>query len=189
MLCLFLFVFVRLGDNFTKIDWIIAEQGGDHHRSGQLPQRSVSELRALGPWEVEIVDDFDWKMDEYEDFSDQKVKDEVLPKDEKQKIKEFLKEKDRERKRELKQVHKHPKYIYYIYKRSTYISILCFMKLLQAKEARNKAIDDMDPKEKEAFENIEFYKFYPMKTPDTPDVDSVKSKYINRYYRHTHYLM
>jgi len=29
-----------------------------------------------------------------------------------------------------------------------------FLKLLQAKEARKKAIDDMDPKKKEAFENI-----------------------------------
>ncbi|PAN38802.1 hypothetical protein PAHAL_7G199300 [Panicum hallii] len=95
------------------------------------------------------------------DFADQKVKDEDLPEDEKEKFKEFLKEKVRERKRELK----------------------------QAKEARKKAIDDMDPKKKEAFENIKFYKFYPVKTPDTPDVDSVKSKYINRYYRNTHYLI
>jgi len=49
-----------------------------------------------------------------------------------------------------------------------------FLKLLQAKEARKKAIGDMDPKKKEAFENIKFYKFYPVKTPETPDVDSVK---------------
>ncbi|RCV34262.1 hypothetical protein SETIT_7G146700v2 [Setaria italica] len=118
-------------------------------------------INFLYPQEPPIVDDFDWEMDEYEDFADQKVKDEVLPEDEKEKFKEFLKEKVRERKRELK----------------------------QAKEARKKAIDDMDPKEKEAFENIKFYKFYPVKNPDTPDVDNVKSKYINRYYRHTHYLM
>jgi hypothetical protein len=45
---------------------------------------------------------------------------------------------------------------------------------MQAKEARKKAIDDMDPKTKEAFENIKFYKFYPVKTPDTPDVSNVK---------------
>jgi len=47
----------------------------------------------------------------------------------------------------------------------------------------------MDPKKKEAFENIKFYKFYPVKTPETPDVDSVKSKYINRYYLNAHYLI
>ncbi|PAN38804.1 hypothetical protein PAHAL_7G199300 [Panicum hallii] len=118
-------------------------------------------INFLYPLEPPIVDDFNWEMDDYEDFADQKVKDEDLPEDEKEKFKEFLKEKVRERKRELK----------------------------QAKEARKKAIDDMDPKKKEAFENIKFYKFYPVKTPDTPDVDSVKSKYINRYYRNTHYLI
>jgi len=118
-------------------------------------------INFLYPLEPPIVDDFDWEMDDYEDFADQKVKDELLPEDEKERFKEFLKEKVRERKRELK----------------------------QAKEARKKAIDDMDPKKKEAFENIKFYKFYPVNTPDTPDVDSVKSKYINRYYRNTHYLI
>ena len=45
---------------------------------------------------------------------------------------------------------------------------------MQAKEARKKAIDDMDPKLKEAFENIRFYKFYPVKTDDTPDVSQVQ---------------
>lgn len=45
---------------------------------------------------------------------------------------------------------------------------------MQAKEARKKAIDDMDPKLKEAFENIRFYKFYPVKTKDTPDVSQVQ---------------
>ncbi|RLM66641.1 uncharacterized protein C2845_PM16G12620 [Panicum miliaceum] len=102
-------------------------------------------INFLYPLEPPIVDDFNWEMDDYEDFADQKVKDEDLPEDEKEKFK--------------------------------------------AKEARKKAIDDMDPKKKEAFENIKFYKFYPVKTPDTPDVDSVKSKYINRYYRNTHFMI
>jgi hypothetical protein len=118
-------------------------------------------VNIIYPLEPPIVCDFDWEMDDYEDFADEKVKDEVLPEDEKEKFKEFIKERVRERKRELK----------------------------QAKEARKKAIDDMDPKVKEAFENIKFYKFYPVKTPDTPDVSNVKAKYINRYYRHAHHLM
>ncbi|CAN6269605.1 unnamed protein product [Urochloa humidicola] len=117
-------------------------------------------VNIIYPLEPPIVCDFDWEMDDYEDFVDEKVKDEVLPENEKEKFKEFLKEKVRERKRELK----------------------------QAKEARKKAIDDMDPKAREAFENIKFYKFYPVKTLDTPDVTNVKAKYINRYYRHAHYL-
>ena len=62
----------------------------------------------------------------------------------------------------------------YLFTRDICISIQCFYKLMQAKEARKKAIDDMDPKMKEAFENIKFYKFYPVKTPDTPDVNNVK---------------
>ncbi|CAN6243266.1 unnamed protein product, partial [Urochloa humidicola] len=77
----------------------------------------------LIPVIIAIVDDFDWEMYDYEDFAGEKIKDESLPEDEKEKFKEFLKENVRERKRELR----------------------------QAKEARKKAIDDMDPKKKEAF--------------------------------------
>ncbi|KAF8757460.1 hypothetical protein HU200_010982 [Digitaria exilis] len=94
-------------------------------------------------------------------FADDLVEEEVLPEDEKEKFKEFVKARVRERKTELK----------------------------QAREARKKAIDDMDPKKREAFENIKFYKFYPVKTPDTPDLSNVKAKFINRYYRDAHYLM
>lgn len=45
---------------------------------------------------------------------------------------------------------------------------------LQAKEARKKAIEDMDPETRAAFENMRFYKFYPVQTPDTPDISNVK---------------
>ncbi|KAF7004185.1 hypothetical protein CFC21_019426 [Triticum aestivum] len=102
-------------------------------------------VNIMYPLEPPIVCDFDWEMDDMEDFIDEKVKDEVLPEDEKEKFK--------------------------------------------AKEARKKAIDDMDPKLKAAFENIRFYKFYPVKTDDTPDVSQVQAKYINRYYRHAHELL
>uniref|UniRef100_J3LD99 Uncharacterized protein n=1 Tax=Oryza brachyantha TaxID=4533 RepID=J3LD99_ORYBR len=115
----------------------------------------------LYPLEQPIVCEFNWEVDDYEDFADEKVKEEDLPENEKEKFMEFLKEKVRKRKRELK----------------------------QAKDARKKAIDDMDAKAKEAFENIQFYKFYPAKTQDTPDVSNVKAKYIHRYYRNAHHLM
>ncbi|RCV15018.1 hypothetical protein SEVIR_3G026400v4 [Setaria viridis] len=146
-------------------------------------------VNIIYPLEPPIVCDFDWEMDDYEDFIEEKVKDEVLPEDEKEKFKEFLKEKVRERKRELKQVHNHLKYLIIFSRDLVLSSIQCSQKLMQAKEARKKAIDDMDPKTREAFENIKFYKFYPVKTPDTPDVSNVKAKYINRYYRNAHYLM
>ncbi|RLM52833.1 hypothetical protein C2845_PMPSC032374 [Panicum miliaceum] len=97
-----------------------------------------------------IVFDFDWEYYDYEVFAEKIIKDEGLPEDEKEKIKEFLKEKVKQRKIELK----------------------------QAEEARKKAFEDMDPKTREAFESIKFYKFYPVKTEDTPDVDNiVKSRY------------
>ncbi|KAL6651879.1 hypothetical protein ACP70R_010804 [Stipagrostis hirtigluma subsp. patula] len=118
-------------------------------------------VNIMYPLEPPIVCEFHWKIDDYEAFANEKVEDEVLPEDEKEKFKEFVKENVREMKRELK----------------------------QEKEARKKAIDDMDRKTKEAFENIKFYKFYPVKTLDTPDVSNVKSTYVNRYYRHAHYLM
>ncbi|KAL6589479.1 hypothetical protein ACP70R_050349 [Stipagrostis hirtigluma subsp. patula] len=92
------------------------------------------------------------------DLADMLV-DQGVPEDEREKLEEFLKEKVKQRKIELK----------------------------QAEEARKKAIEDMHRKQREAFQNIKFYKFYPVKTPDTPDVP--KSGYINRYYRMAHYVM
>ncbi|XP_066393385.1 protein HEAT INTOLERANT 4-like [Miscanthus floridulus] len=108
-----------------------------------------------------IICDVDLELDGYKVLARKIVKDEGLPEDEREKIEEFLKEKVKQRKIELE----------------------------QAEEARKKAIEDMDPKQREAFENIKFYKFYPVKTPDTPDVNIVKSRYINRYYLNAHYLM
>jgi len=40
-----------------------------------------------------------------------------------------------------------------------------FLKLLQAKEARKKAIDDMDPKKKESFENIKILQILSCENP------------------------
>ncbi|ONK75471.1 uncharacterized protein A4U43_C03F17180 [Asparagus officinalis] len=51
----------------------------------------------------------------------------------------------------------------------------------QAREARIKAIEDVDPETKAAFENMRIYKFYPVQTPGTPDISNKKVSYINRY--------
>ena len=50
------------------------------------------------------------------------------------------------------------------------------MSLIQAREARRKAIEEMDAEKKAAFENMKFYKFYPVQTPATPDISQVKVK-------------
>lgn len=118
-------------------------------------------VRVIYPLEPPIVCDFDLEWDDYKVLAHKLVKDEGLPEDEREKIEKFLKEKVKQRKIELE----------------------------QAEEARKKAIEDMDPKQREAFENMEVYKFYPVKTPDTPNVNNVKSRYINRYYGRAHYLM
>ncbi|CAD6221109.1 unnamed protein product [Miscanthus lutarioriparius] len=118
-------------------------------------------VSAIYSLEPPIICDVDLELDGYKVLAHKIVKDEGLPEDEREKIEEFLKEKVKQRKIELE----------------------------QAEEARKKAIEDMDPKQREAFENIKFYKFYPVKTPDTPDVNIVKSRYINRYYLNAHYLM
>ncbi|KAK1698874.1 hypothetical protein QYE76_015769 [Lolium multiflorum] len=113
------------------------------------------------PLEHPIVQSFDWEMDNYKDFIDDLVEGEVLPEDEKENFKKFLKEKVKERKTELR----------------------------QAKEARKEAIDNMDPKLKNAFENIQFYKFYPVNALDAPDLRIQKKNYINRYYGKAHKWM
>ncbi|XBJ17343.1 hypothetical protein VPH35_008768 [Triticum aestivum] len=116
------------------------------------------------------------------------VEDEGLPEDEREKIEEFLKEKVKQGKIELEQVHLTEIFNYFPRDLTLY-SIQYSPKLVQAEEARKKAIEDMDPKQREAFENMKLYKFYPVKTPDTPDVNNMKSRHINRYYGRAHYLM
>ncbi|KAM3403245.1 hypothetical protein ACQJBY_006780 [Aegilops geniculata] len=110
---------------------------------------------------LQIVCDFHLGLDDYKVLAHKLVEDEGLPEDEREKIEEFLKEKVQQRKIEVE----------------------------QAEEARKKAIQDMDPKQREALENMKLYKFYAVKTPDTPDVNNMKSRYINRYYGRAHYLM
>lgn len=53
---------------------------------------------------------------------------------------------------------------------------------VQAKEARKKNIEDMDPETRSAFENMKLYKFYPDQTSDIPDISKVK---VCLYFRST----
>jgi hypothetical protein len=48
--------------------------------------------------------------------------------------------------------------------------------LMQAREARRKALEEMSEESRRAFEKLRFYKFYPVQTPDTPDISNVKVK-------------
>ncbi|CAA2978576.1 Hypothetical predicted protein [Olea europaea subsp. europaea] len=90
--------------------------------------------------------EFDWELDELEEFTDKLIEEEELSTDQKDAFKDFVKEKVREAKKANR----------------------------EAREARRKALEEMSTEVKAAFENMKFYKFYPVSTPDTPDVSGVK---------------
>ncbi|CAO2828031.1 unnamed protein product [Amaranthus hypochondriacus] len=102
--------------------------------------------------------EFDWEFDEVEEFTDKLIEEEELPSDQKEKFKEYVKEKVREGKKANR----------------------------EAREARKKALEEMSEETKAAFQNMRFYKFYPVATPDTPDLSGVKERFINRYYGKAH---
>lgn len=118
-------------------------------------------VNLLFPIEPPVVCDFDWELDDLEEFTDNLIKEETLPEDQKDKFKDYVKEQVRERRKAQR----------------------------QAREARLKAIEDMDPETRAALQNMRVYKFYPVQTPDTPDISNVKAAYINRYYGKAHAVM
>ncbi|KAK2384713.1 Protein HEAT INTOLERANT 4 [Trifolium repens] len=105
--------------------------------------------------------EFDWELDELEEFTDKLIEAEELSADQKDAFKEFVKEKVREAKRANR----------------------------EAREARKKAIAEMSAETKAAFDTMRFYKFYPVPSPDAPDVSNVKSPFINRYYGKAHEVL
>ncbi|KAF5960628.1 hypothetical protein HYC85_001837 [Camellia sinensis] len=111
--------------------------------------------------EKPVFCEFDWELDELEEFTDKLIEEEELSEDQKDAFKDFVKEKVREGKRANR----------------------------EAREARKKALEEMSEDTKAAFQSMKFYKFYPMPTPDTPDVSNVKSPFINRYYGKAHKVL
>ncbi|OMO55961.1 hypothetical protein CCACVL1_26862 [Corchorus capsularis] len=105
-----------------------------------------------------VLCEFDWELDELDEFTDKLIEAEELDADQKDAFKEFVKEKVREAKKANR----------------------------KAREDRKKALEEMSEEDKQALENIRFYKFYPVQTPDAPDVSNVKASFINRYYGKAH---
>ncbi|XP_057502049.1 protein HEAT INTOLERANT 4-like [Actinidia eriantha] len=124
----------------------------------ELEQSTIVQI--LFPAEPPVFCEFDWELDELEEFADNLVK-EDLAEDQKDAFKDFVKEKVREGKKANR----------------------------EAREARKKALQEMSEETKAAFQNMKFYKFYPVPTPDTPDVSNVKSPFINRYYGKAHVVL
>ncbi|KAK8607007.1 hypothetical protein V6N13_052758 [Hibiscus sabdariffa] len=118
-----------------------------------------TEVQIIFPAEPKpVFCEFDWELDELDEFTDKLIEEEELDKDQKDAFKEFVKEKVREAKKANR----------------------------QAREARKKALEEMSEETKAAFESMRFYKFYPVQTQDAPDVSNVKSPFINRYYGKAH---
>ncbi|KAF7112574.1 hypothetical protein RHSIM_RhsimUnG0215100 [Rhododendron simsii] len=90
--------------------------------------------------------EFDWELDELEEFTDKLIEEEELSADQKDAFKDFVRKKVSEGKKANR----------------------------EAREARKKALAEMSEETKTAFQNMKFYKFYPVPTPDSPDVSNVK---------------
>ncbi|KAH1079943.1 hypothetical protein J1N35_019704 [Gossypium stocksii] len=121
-----------------------------------------TEVQIIFPAEPKpVFCEFDWELDELEEFTDKLIEADELDKDQKNAFKEAVKEKVREAKKANR----------------------------QAREARKKALEEMSQETKAAFENMRFYKFYPVQTQDTPDVSNVKAPFINRYYGKAHEIL
>ncbi|KAG5534052.1 hypothetical protein RHGRI_022260 [Rhododendron griersonianum] len=91
--------------------------------------------------------EFDWELDELEEFTDKLIEEEELSADQKDAFKDFVRKKVGEGKKANR----------------------------EAREARKKALAEMSEETKTAFQNMKFYKFYPVPTPDSPDVSNVKA--------------
>eukprot|EP00252_Welwitschia_mirabilis_P011070 TRINITY_DN24894_c0_g5_i1.p1 TRINITY_DN24894_c0_g5~~TRINITY_DN24894_c0_g5_i1.p1 ORF type:complete len:360 (+),score=88.05 TRINITY_DN24894_c0_g5_i1:155-1234(+) len=128
-------------------------------KEDEIEQDTVVQI--MYPMEPPVVCEFDWEFDELEEFTENLIKEEALPADQKEEFKKFVKERVTESRKQQR----------------------------EAKEARRKAIEEMTPESKAAFENMRFYKFYPVKTPDTPDISNVKVPFINRYYGKAHVVL
>lgn len=125
-------------------------------KEDEIEQDTVVQI--MYPKEPPVVCDFDWDLDDVEEFTDNLVQEEVLTEDSKEDFKKFVIERVTEEK----------------------------MKQREVREARKKAIESTSPETKAAFENMRFYKFYPVQSPNTPDISNVKVPFINRYYGKAH---
>ncbi|XP_050382121.1 protein HEAT INTOLERANT 4-like [Argentina anserina] len=104
---------------------------------------------------------FDWDMDEVEEYTDELIAAEELSAEQKEEFMVFLKEEVKKAKRKNR----------------------------EEREAKKKLMED--PKFQEAkayFENLRIYKVYPAQSPSTPVVE-MKTKYINYYYGQAHEII
>jgi len=107
-----------------------------------------------------LVFEYDWEMDDLDDFVKEKCDDEEL---DESKVGDMLRD-------QIKSAVKAEK-----------------LKNKAEREAKAKVFQDMDPKEVESLKTMKLLKFYPANS--NPDLSEFKTKYINRYYGHAHTLI
>lgn len=121
-----------------------------------------TEVNVLVPLEglqAPLMCDFDFEMDDLDDFVEEQLKENSL---DMETHSEALKNAIREAVRAAK------------------------LKIKKQKEDRKKEIDSIPPEEREAIRNTKLIKFYPVN--EWPDLSAAKSKYVNRYYGQAHEL-
>ncbi|PXF46867.1 hypothetical protein BWQ96_03396 [Gracilariopsis chorda] len=115
----------------------------------------VQVLVELEGRQTPLMCEFDYELDELDEFVEETVRDNEL---DKEKHVEPLKTYIRESVRNMKMRHK------------------------AEKEEKKRRIDEMSKEELEGIRNMKLIKFYPQN--EWPDVSKVKSRFINRYYGH-----
>ncbi|CAH2070426.1 unnamed protein product [Thlaspi arvense] len=119
-----------------------------------------TEVQIMFPSDPPVVCEFDWELDEHEEFVDKKITDEEISAEQKDEFKEFIKESVRAAKKANR----------------------------EAREAKRRVIEEMSEEKKQAYKNMKFYKFYPQNAPDVAK-NMMKSAFINRYYGNAHQVL
>ncbi|KAI3943332.1 hypothetical protein MKW92_001380 [Papaver armeniacum] len=146
-------------DQLKKFEYCLPYFYNPFKEEDEIDQCTVVDI--MFPEEPPVVCDYDWDLDDVNEFVEEKIADEVITEDQRDAFKKFIDSKVKEAKNANK----------------------------EAKEARKKAKEETSEEIKRAFENMRFYKFYPVTTPETPDVSDVKSRFINRYYGKAHEVL
>ncbi|OMO69513.1 hypothetical protein CCACVL1_19457 [Corchorus capsularis] len=108
-----------------------------------------------------VICEFDWELDELDEFTNKLIEADELDNDQKDAFKEFVKDIVRKAKKNIR----------------------------EKREEREEKLEKMREEKEQAYQNVRFYKFYPVQTPDTPDVSNVKASFINRYYGKAHEVL
>lgn len=119
-----------------------------------IPDTTVNIMVELEEGGKPLVFDYDYELDDLDEFVPEKMKDEELDPKHEEKLREEIKKQVKARKLEQK----------------------------TEKLAKQKQVDDLSPEEKESLKEMKIYKFYPQN--DEPNVQELKVSFINRYYQH-----